>query len=191
MTILLMIYHYFNKTSGLTSENILSNRSYQRWFIELESNVPAFGDSTGTYMKDIIAYGPSVYDLVAVYESVAIENFENAIGKYSALRVYYPPATIVSDHPFCILDAEWVDEEERQAAQKFIDFLLQPEHQQLALNKYGYRPSEASISLDGAGSLFLRYKDSGFRINLPPEIDLPDGATLNTLIDFWARNIDR
>ncbi|NPV57778.1 MAG: extracellular solute-binding protein [Anaerolineae bacterium] len=191
MTILLMSYDFFNKTSGLESGDILSNMSYQRWFIDLETSIPAFGDSTGTYMKDIIAYGPSVYDIVAVYESVAIENAENAVGKYGALRVYYPPATIVSDHPFCIMDAEWVDDEQRQAAAKFIDFILQPEAQQLALDKYGYRPAEASIPLDGAGSPFLRYQDNGLRITLPPEIDLPDGSTLNTLLDFWARNIDR
>ncbi|MFN2290369.1 MAG: ABC transporter substrate-binding protein, partial [Anaerolineae bacterium] len=63
-TLLLMTYNYFGKTSGLTGADILSNEDYQRWLIEFESTISKFGDSTGTYMQEIVAYGPSLYDLV-------------------------------------------------------------------------------------------------------------------------------
>jgi hypothetical protein len=71
-------------------------------------------------MQEIIAYGPSLYDLVAVYEATMVEQAENAVGRYGALKLFYPPATHLSDHPFCILRGEWVAPEEARAAQASI-----------------------------------------------------------------------
>ena len=108
MTLVLMTYGYYGRSSGLTAQDILSNADFQQWLIEFESTVTAFGDSTGTYMKEIVAYGPSMYDVVAVYESTMIEQAENATGRYGNLRVYYPPQTVMSDHPMCVMQTEWV-----------------------------------------------------------------------------------
>ena len=188
-TILLMTYNYFDKTSGLTSADILSGADYQRWFSEFEGTVSKFGDSTGTYMEEIIAYGPSLYDLVAVYEATAIEQAENALGRYGELQVYYPPATHMSDHPFCVLQAEWVAPEEAQAAQMFVDYLTGREMQELALLRYGFRPVDAGVPLDQPGSPLLRFADNGLRLELPPEVEVPPGSVLNTLLDFWGRSV--
>jgi ABC-type Fe3+ transport system substrate-binding protein len=186
-----MTYNYFDKTSGLTSADILSSAEYQRWFSEFEGTVSKFGDSTGTYMEEIIAYGPSLYDLVAVYEATAIEQAENAVGRYGELQVYYPPATHMSDHPFCVLQAEWVAPEEAQAAQMFVDYLTGREMQELALLRYGFRPVDAGVSLDQPGSPLLRFAANGLRLDLPPEVEVPPGSVLNTLLDFWGRSVGR
>jgi ABC-type Fe3+ transport system substrate-binding protein len=190
-TLLLMTYNYFGKTSGLTGADILSNEDYQRWLIEFESTISKFGDSTGTYMQEIVAYGPSLYDLVAVYEATAIEQAENAVGRYGQLQVYYPPATHLSDHPFCVLEADWVTPQQARAAQMFIDFLTSRELQELALLEHGFRPVHPDISLDQAGSPFQRYAANGIRLDLPPEVETPPGSVLNTLLDFWTRNVQR
>ena len=191
MTILLMAYDYFAKTGGLTSQEILSAAGFRQWFTELESTIGKFGDSTGTYMKDMVAYGPSVYDIVAVYEATAIEQVPNALGRYGELRVYYPPATIMSDHPFCVLNADWVKPDQAKAAQVFVDYLLSQPAQEKALLKYGFRSVDPAITLDRPDSPFVRYTANGLSINLPPQIDLPDGDTLNTLLDFWSRNVSK
>jgi hypothetical protein len=191
MTIVLMTYSYFGKTEDLTSEDILSNNEFQKWFLELEGTITNFGESTGTYMRDIVAYGPSMYDMVSVYEASAIEQAENASGRYGELHFYYPPATILSDHPFCILDAEWVTTEQKTAAAIFIDFLLSKEVQQLGLMKYGFRPALNGIPLDQPGSPFQRFAVIGLDANLPPVAEIPSSDVLNTLLDFWARNIQR
>ncbi|MFN2155836.1 MAG: substrate-binding domain-containing protein [Anaerolineae bacterium] len=190
-TILLMTYNYFGKTSGLTGGDILADEGYQRWLIEFEGTISQFGDSTGTYMQEIIAYGPSLYDLVAVYEATAIEQAENAVGRYGALQIYYPPATSMSDHPFCVLDAAWVRPEQAQAAQNFLDFLTETEMQELALLKYGFRPVDPSVPLDQARGPLQRLAANGVRIDLPPEVEVPTGNVLNTLLEFWARNVQR
>ncbi|MBN1486155.1 MAG: substrate-binding domain-containing protein [Anaerolineae bacterium] len=189
-TVLLMTYNYFEKTSGLTSADILSDSDYQQWLIEFESTISKFGDSTGTYMQEIVAYGPSLYDFVAVYEATAIEQAENAVGRYGELKIYYPPGTSLSDHPFCVLDAEWVTPEKAEAAQIFLDFLTEREMQELSL-QYGFRPVDPSIPLDGPDSPFVRYIANGVKLDLPPSVEVPPGNVLNTLLDFWGRNIQQ
>jgi hypothetical protein len=189
-TLLLMTYNYFDKTQALTSKDVL-DPGYQDWYIEFGRNVAKFGDSTGTFMQEIVAYGPSLYDMVAVYESTAIEQAENAVGRYGELQVYYPPATHLSDHPYCVLQAEWVTPQEARAAIKFVDFLTGSEMQQSALLQHGFRPVDRDIPLDQPGSPFQRYAVSGLRIDLPPEVETPSGNVLNTLLDFWTRNVER
>jgi ABC-type sulfate transport system substrate-binding protein len=189
MTLVLMTYGYYGRSSGLTAQDILSNPDFQQWLIEFESTVTAFGDSTGTYMKEIVAYGPSMYDVVAVYESTMIEQAENATGRYGNLRVYYPPQTVMSDHPMCVMQTEWVEEIEARAAQQFIDFLLSEEMQRSALIDHGFRPALSSIALDQAQSPLLRYAHLGLQVQTPPEIEVPPGNVLNVLIDFWIRNV--
>jgi ABC-type Fe3+ transport system substrate-binding protein len=191
MAILLMTYNYFGKAGGLTSSDILSDAAYRQWFTEFEGTISQFGDSTGTYMKDIVAYGPSVYDVVAVYEATAIEQADNAVSHYGELRIYYPPATIFSDHPFCVLKAGWVTSDKAQAARLFVDYLTSRPAQESALLKYGFRPVDKTISLDQPGSPFTRYAANGLKIDLPPVVQTPPGDVLNTLLDFWSRTTQR
>jgi ABC-type Fe3+ transport system substrate-binding protein len=86
-----------------------------------------------------------------------------------------------------VLNADWVKPEEAQAARKFMDYLASKPAQELALLKYGFRPVEPTIPLDQADSLFNRYKANGLTINLPPQVEVPSGDVLNTLLDFWSR----
>lgn len=191
MTLLLMTYDYYQKSSGLQTQDILNNTEFQEWLKSLEAGVTEFGDSTGTYMRDIVAYGPSKYDIVAVYEATAIEQIENARGRYGELSIYYPPATVMSDHPFCILQADWVTPDKAAAARIFIDYLIQAPAQEAALLSYGFRPADASIPLDQTGSPFLRYAGNGLQINLPPQVEIPSGGVLDTLLNFWILNVQR
>lgn len=189
MAILLMTYSYFNKTTNLSVNDVLNDAAYQQWFRDIQSTVGQFGESTGTYMKDMVAYGPSLYDMVAVYESTAIEQAPNAAGRYGELRVYYPPATVMSDHPFCILKSEWVTPEKAQAAQRFVDYLLARSAQELALKKYGFRPADRSIDLAQPDSPFTRYTAYGFQADLAAVtlVEVPRGEVLDTLMSLWSR----
>lgn len=193
MTTLLMTYGYYGKTSNLSASDILSNNEYQEWFLETESSIGTFEYSTGPLMEKMVVYGPSTFDIVAVYEATAIEQAENAVGRYGELRVYYPPALLWSDHPFCILNTDWVTPQQTEAAKLFMDYLTSEPAQKLALLKYGFRPVETSIPLEQTGSPFDRYAANGFRADLSnlPDVEIPTGNVLNTLRDFWSRNVNR
>lgn len=188
MTILLMTYGYYGKTGGLTSAD-LDNPDYQNWFLDLERAVGTFGNSTGTYMVDMITYGPSQYDIVAVYEATALAQAENALGRHGGLQVYYPPATVMSDHPFCVLDADWVTAEQAEAARLFIDYLESDAVQRTALLNHGFRPVNSAISLTQDGSPFNDYASNGFSVSVPNEVEVPDGTTLDKLLTFWSDNL--
>jgi ABC-type Fe3+ transport system substrate-binding protein len=193
MTILLMTYNYFGKTQGLTSADILSDTGYQQWFLDFEKTISQFEYSTGPLMQKMVTYGPSTYDIVAVYEATAIEQAQNAVGRYGELHIYYPPATIWSDHPFCMLHADWVTPEKAEAAKLFINYLSSKPAQEIALLKYGFRPVDASISLTQSGSPFELYAANGLSADLSglPTVEVPPGNVLNTLLDFWTRNVQR
>jgi ABC-type Fe3+ transport system substrate-binding protein len=193
MTILLMTYGYYNKTANLSASDILSNSDYQSWFLQMESSIGQFEYSTGPLMEKMVVYGPSTFDMVTVYEATAIEQAENAVGRYGELRVYYPPAILWSDHPFCVLNADWVTPQQTEAATLFIDFLTGKQAQEIALMKYGFRPVDTSVKLEQAGSPFDRYAANGFLTDLSNlrEVEIPAGNVLNTLRDFWSRNVNR
>ena len=193
MTIVLMTYGYHDKTANLSAADILTDQDYQDWFLTLEDSIGQFEYSTGPLMQKMVSYGPSTYDFITVYEATAIEQAENAIGRYGELSVYYPPNLVWSDHPFCVLSADWVNTEQTEAAQLFIDYLASPDAQQVALMSYGFRPVDTSIKLEQAGSPFDRYAANGFRADLSafPEVEVPPGNVLNTLRDFWSRNVNR
>lgn len=193
MTILLMTYGYHGKTANLTASDILSNEDFQAWFLETEASIGQFEYSTGPLMEKMVVYGPSTFDMVTVYEATAIEQAENAVGRYGELRIYYPPAILWSDHPFCVIEADWVTYQQREAAALFIDFLTGREAQTSALMKHGFRPVDGSIQLEQPGSPFDRYAANGLLTDLSslPEVEIPAGNVLNTLRDFWSRNVNR
>jgi hypothetical protein len=95
----------------------------------------------------------------------------------------------MSDHPFCVLQAEWVTPEKELGARQFLEFLTTREMQELALLEHGFRPVDRSIPLDQPGSPLQVYAANGLRVDLPPEVEVPSGDVLQTLLDFWTRNV--
>jgi len=73
----------------------------------------------------------------------------------------------------------------------FINYLTSQPAQSVALLKYGFRPTLSSVALDEPGSPFQQFAANGFKIALPPQVAVPAGSVLNTLLDFWSRNVKR
>jgi ABC-type glycerol-3-phosphate transport system substrate-binding protein len=90
-----------------------------------------------------------------------------------------------------VLQADWVTPEKAQASKQFVDFLLSKSVQEKALLQYGFRPADQTIPLDQVGNPFQRYAANGVRIDAGKMVDLPSGSTLQTLLDFWSRNIQQ
>jgi hypothetical protein len=189
-TLLLLAYAFHNKSAGLTTADI-ADPAFQAWLEAIESSTLEFGDSTGSFMTDLVRFGPSKYDVVMVYENLAIERIEAAERQWGQpLRVYYPPATSFSDHPYAILDAPLTTAAEREAAARFRDFLLARSAQELAL-QYGFRPvsPDVSITAAGAGSPFERYAGYGVQADIAQQVEAPSAAVLAALLDLWSLRI--
>jgi len=191
-TLLLLAYGFYNKGSKLSGGDIL-NPQFQQWLTEIEQGVPEFGDSTGTFMTDMVRFGPSKYDVVAVYENLAIQDIAAAQGRWGqAIRIYYPPATLLSDHPFVTLQAPWTTPEQRAAAAQFRAFLLSRPIQELALQS-GFRPADPSVAIvtNDPDNPFNKYKPFGVQVDIGQQVEVPPTDVLNTLLDLWRRKIDR
>src|SRR5262249_34939590 len=68
------------KRAGPGPADVL-DEGYQKWMKEIETAVGKFGSSSGTYMKEMILYGPSRYDFIWSYESIAISEMAAAQGR--------------------------------------------------------------------------------------------------------------
>ena len=185
-TLILLAYAFHNKSSGLTSADV-NNPDFLKWLAEIEGGVASFGDSTGTFMSDIATKGPSQYDFGVVYENLALQNMDAARQRQGqSLRMFYPPATLFSDHPFAVLDGAWVKPEERAAALVFRDFLLSANIQKLAL-QYGFRPSDPNVAITGddPGNPFNKYADNGVQTTIAQHAEAPPADVMNNLLELW------
>jgi hypothetical protein len=189
-TLILLAYAFHNKSSGLTSADI-SSPEFAQWLAEVESGVSSFGDSTGTFMNDFVARGPSQYNFGVVYENLALQSMDAAQQRQGqSLQIFYPPATLFSDHPFAVLDGAWTKPEERAAAVVFRDFLRSDAIQKLAL-RYGFRPADPNVAItsDDPGNPFKKYAPNGVQITIAQQAEVPPAEIVNSLLELWKNKI--
>jgi len=185
--LLLMAFEFYGKRTGVEVADLLKP-DFQAFVKDIEKGVTKFETSTGTFMTDMIRFGPSKYDIAVVYENLAISQLENAQGRWGSLKVYYPSVTIWSDHPCGILAGDWVTEPQRQAARKLLAYMRSRPSQELAL-AYGFRPADPSVAVKTADpkNPFMRLQQYGISVDVPPAADLPDVAVTRNVLMMWAR----
>lgn len=185
--LLSMSLEYYNKTSGLTVEDLLDEK-YQQWIKELERAVGKFEPSTGTFMTDMIRFGPSKYDIALVYEALAVSQLENAQGRWGSLRLYYPPTTLWSDHPVMLLESESLTPAQRAASEKLLAHLRSTPVQASAL-RFGFRPADPSVPMkvtEGPDP-FAKLAQYGLSLELPAAATAPEGSVVRNLLTMWSR----
>jgi hypothetical protein len=187
-TLALMAYEFAGATSGLTVELLLDPK-FQEFVKDIERGVSRVEASTGTFMTDMIRFGPSKYDIAVVYESLAISQLEHAQGRWGSLRIYYPTVTMWSDHPVVMLDGPWVTAPQQVAGARLIAFLRSTPVQRTAL-QFGFRPADTSVAMKtDAVTPFTRSAAYGLSLELPPAAQPPEGAVVRNLQMMWSRVI--
>jgi hypothetical protein len=185
--LLLMTLEYYGKTSGLTVGDLLKPE-YQAYIAAIEKGVPKFEGSTGTFMTDMIRFGPSKFDIAVVYENLVISQIENAQGRWGSLKVYYPDTTLWSDHPVALLQGDWVTDAQKQAARTFVAFLRSRPMQERALS-FGFRPADPSVPIRTADAQnpYTRLAPYGVKVDIPPVATPPDGPVIRNMLTMWSR----
>jgi ABC-type Fe3+ transport system substrate-binding protein len=190
-TLVLLAYAYHGKAQGLTLDDI-NDPGFQSWLLEIESNIVdrPFLDSTDNLFSAFLQKGRSAYDIVTVYESQALRRSDRL--RNGELRVLYPPATTLSDHPFVVLEASWATPEEQEGARLFRNFLLGEPAQRLA-RQYGFRPVNAAVSLaeNEPNNPFPTAFDAGIQQELPGTVAAPEPEVLDALKTFWQQQANR
>jgi hypothetical protein len=187
----LMAYGFYNRENAITVPDV-TGQPFQDFVKALEAGRRTqdyAASSTGPFMQNVIRQGPSLYDVVAVYEALAIADVPRAAGRWEGLRVFYPNINLWSDHPACLLDGDWITADQRKAALLVVDHLMSPAMQRAAL-RHGFRPGNLDVPVvtQDPDNPFNRYKDIGVRIDVPRIAAPPDGATLQALLQTFQRN---
>lgn len=184
-TLALMAYDYHGKTRGLTMQDIL-DPGFLDWVRGFERAVSGLSNSTGNLMREMVLKGPSAFDAVLVYESVAIDYLKNAEGRWGELRIAYPVRNLWNENPYYVLDVPWSTPEQRKAAERFLGFLLTEPVQKQAL-VHGFRPGNPAVPVRFAGSPFVAYQRFGLSVDLGSMCDPPQPEVLQNLLAGWQR----
>ena len=155
-------YAAVGTTRDLTIED-LDRPAVQRFAEDVESAVVHYGDTTLTfgnnwYRNDARGTALTYVSAVALEEVSLIQyNRGNPDGVLQPGEVPEPPrdplvaiypeeGTLFSDNPYIVLDAEWVDDDERAAAALFEEFVQLPENQERVL-EFGFRPGNIEVPI--------------------------------------------
>jgi Ca-activated chloride channel family protein len=137
------------KQRGLTQED-LARPETLAFVAEVESAIIHYGSSTGFFARRMFERGPSYLSAAVMYENLVVaqeaKRLSGESSQLSVVAIYPKEGTFWSNHPYITLNAPWVTDEQREAAQHFEAFLLDEPQQRQAI-QYGFRPADVSIPL--------------------------------------------
>ncbi len=152
----------------------------------LESKAVYYGKSTGFFGRWAAENGPSAISFFSVYENVVLDNALKAKNKWGEplVAIYPENGTLFTDHPFVILDAPWVDDWQKEVAQRYLSFLLNEDNQQRA-QKYGFRPVNPKVPLNST----VFSLENGVRADISDVSALNplSGEALEALFVVWVK----
>jgi Ca-activated chloride channel family protein len=147
----------------------------------VEAAIVHYGKSTGFFADKMIERGAGYLSAAVLYENLVIESYGQK-PPMPLVAVYPVEGTFWSDHPFSVLDADWVDAADREAAAALLAFLKAKQAQEQAL-ALGFRPVDPAIPI-GAPIDAAHGVDPKQPQTL---LEVPDAATLEALLAAWRR----
>jgi Ca-activated chloride channel family protein len=167
------------KTRGLSAAD-LDQKATKDLLTSIEGTIVHYGKSTGFFSDKMLARGPGYLSAAVLYENLVIESYSKPAAAFPIVAVYPTEGTFWSDHPYAVLDAEWVGADERDAAEVFLKFLKARPAQERAL-ALGFRPADPSIAIGGP-------IDAAHGVDpKQPQtlLEVPDGPVIDKLIALW------
>ncbi|MBN1994795.1 MAG: extracellular solute-binding protein [Anaerolineae bacterium] len=131
----------------LTLEQV-RDPAVQQGVRDIEELIRHYSSRT-TEFKEYIAQGPSYLDFVALEENdlIYINQGKTAYKPPEKLVALYPKeGTFWHEHPFAVPQADWVTDEQREAAKVFTEFIRSEPIQQKVMEN-GFRPVNPSVTV--------------------------------------------
>jgi Ca-activated chloride channel family protein len=138
-----------------------------------------------TEFVEYIARGPEYLDFVALEENdvIAINRGQTERGQppESLVALYPKEGTFWHEHPFGIVNADWVTPEQREAARRFTQYVLSVPVQQ-SIMECNFRPPNPDVELG-----FPFVEENGVTVEGPTTIlDVPDAEVILAVQQSWA-----
>jgi Ca-activated chloride channel family protein len=178
LSVLAIAYAGAKTTRGLTAADLPKVEKYME---QVEDSIVHYGKSTGFFSDKMVERGTSYLSAAVLYENLVIESYAKA-PPLPLVAIYPVEGTFWSDHPYSVLDADWVTPAQREASAKFLAFLKAKPQQERAL-ALGFRPVDPTIKI-GAPIDAAHGVDAQQPQTL---LEVPDGATLDALLVSWRK----
>lgn len=142
-----LAYSNLGQTSGLTAAGVYSEQVRQA-FAGLEKNTYHYGIQNRPLMQLLAVRGPDYLHAVTSAEAEVLKtNAEYADTlRFQLVFIFPSEGTYWSEQPYCILDGEWVTDEQKEAAKIFREYILDTLRQNMTIDYY-LRPVDERIVL--------------------------------------------
>ena len=190
-------YAAADKRDGLSAEDLRKPEVVQ-FGTDVETAVVHYGDTTLTFMNNWYRAdqrgNPYAYTSAAAVEekSVIDYNTGNPDGvlqqgeqprppRVPLVAIYPEEGTLYSDNPLIVLDADWVDADEKAAAARFVEFAQRPENQERVL-EFGFRPGNPDVAVTAPVD-----RANGVDPTQPQTLlEVPSPEVTVAVLDAWA-----
>jgi Ca-activated chloride channel family protein len=179
LSLLAEVYAATGKTRGLTVADVTDPATY-RFVSGVERSVVHYGRSTGFFGRKMLQHGPEFLSAAVLYESSVIESYDPGLRLSQPLVAIYPKeGTFWSNHPVGIVQRDWVTPEHREAAGRYIGFLLEPAQQRRAM-AHGFRPADVDVPLGDA------FTGKGVDLGQPKTVlRVPPAKVMREVLKLW------
>ncbi|MEO7092262.1 MAG: VWA domain-containing protein, partial [Polyangiales bacterium] len=178
LSVLAIAYAGAKTTRGLTVADL---PNVEKYMAQVEDSIVHYGKSTGFFSDKMVERGTSYLSAAVLYENLVIESYAKS-PSLPLVAIYPVEGTFWSDHPYSVLDADWVTPAQRTAAATFLAFLKARPQQERAL-AFGFRPVDPAIKIGAPVD-----PAHGVDPQQPQTLlEVPDGATLDALLAMWRK----
>ena len=173
------------KQRDLTQEDV-NSEAVKSFMTQVESSIIHYGESTGFFANRMFERGPSYLSAAVMYENLVVDQetkrLNNEAQQLPVVAIYPKEGTFWSNHPYVILNAPWVTEEQREAAEIFRDYLLAEPQQRQAI-AYGFRPADPAIALTSPLDA-----NHGVDPKQPQTVlEVPDAEVIRSIQNLWQQ----
>lgn len=177
------VYAGAGKVADLSLDD-LSRPEVGNFLGQIEQSVVHYGSSTGFFGTRMFEGGPGYLSAAVLYENMVIESYDPEHQMPFPLVAIYPKeGTFWSDHPVGIVDREWVTDEHRDAATKYIDYLSAEAQQRRAL-EFGFRPADVTLALGAP----IDVEHGVDPLEPKTTLEVPSAQVARDVIKLWKKH---
>ena len=179
-----LAYSTVGSIAGLSPDEVFSETVVDA-FSRVEQNTYHYGIQSRNLINLMVLRGPNYLHAVTTSEAETLKtNFERGTElRFPLVFIFPAEGTFWSEHPYCILDTDWVTPEQAEAADIFLDYLLDPGQQALAIDNY-LRPVDQTIPLHSPLALDDG-TDPRVTTALVPALESPSAEAANAVKDVF------
>jgi Ca-activated chloride channel family protein len=183
VSIIAEAYAGAGKARGLTVQDVRDPK-VKEFMQAVERGIIHYGTSTGFFGERMFERGPSYLSAAVLYENLIVAQEAKRLAGQSSqtpvVAVYPKEGTFWSNHPYAILNAPWVTDEQKESAADFQNFLLDKPQQQRAI-ELGFRPADPSIPLSAP----LDAQHGVDPAQPKTVLQVPDAQVITAIQELW------